>query len=124
MAVEQNSQHEGRELRGPTVALQLMQMGQVITRRWHSSPGDTITHAGHGASPYMGAWVFSLQHASSPKGLCSRVFGATTIHSRDGKSCHLAALPACSNSESFTCLFIFDIYLFTTEVSPRAGWLC
>lgn len=101
-----------------------MQVGQVITRRWHSSPGDTITHAGRGASPYMGALVFSLKHASSPKGLCGGVFGATTVRSQDGKSCHLAALPACSSSESFPCLFIFGIYLFTTELSPRAGWLC
>ena len=36
------------------------------------------------------------------------------------KSCHHTALPACSHSESFLCLFIFGICLFTSEVSAQS----
>lgn len=79
MEVEQNSQPQGAEPGGPTLAFWLLQVGQVITRTWHLSPGATMAHAGHGASPYLGALFFSLERASSPKGLCSGVFGATKV---------------------------------------------
>lgn len=77
--VEQNSQPQGAELGGSTVAFWLLQVGQVITRRWHPSPWDTTAHAGHGASPYLGALFLSVEHAGSPKGLCSGVFGASKV---------------------------------------------
>lgn len=41
-------------------------------------------------------------------------------HSGGGKSCCLTALPARSSSESFACLFIFGIYLFTTGLSAQS----
>lgn len=77
--MEQNTWRQGAELGGPTLALWLLQVGQVIARRWHPSPGDTTTHAGHGASPYLGALGFSLGHASSPEGLCSGLFGTSKV---------------------------------------------
>lgn len=53
--VEKHSQSWGPELGGP---FWLLQVGQVVTRRWHPSPGDTMAHAGHGASPYLRTFSF------------------------------------------------------------------
>lgn len=98
-----------------------LQVSQEITRKWHPSPGDTTAHAGHGTSPYLGALDFSSELLSSPKGLCSVGYlGPGRSQSGGGKSCCLTVLPACSSSESFPRLFVFGIYLFTTEVSAQS----
>lgn len=77
--VQQQSQPRGAELGGPTLAFWLLQGGQVITRRWHPSLGDTTAHAGHGASPYLGALGSTLEPASSAKGPCSGICGASKV---------------------------------------------
>jgi len=46
--------------------------------------------------------------------------GPTRSRSEGGKSCCLAALPARSSSESFSCLFTFGMYLFAAEVSAQS----
>lgn len=68
-------------------------------------------------------FVFSLGHANFPKGSAVGYLGPERSRSGSGKSCCLAVLPGCSSSESFPCMFIFGIYLSTTEVSAqsRAG---
>lgn len=86
--------------------------------------GDTTARASHGTSPYMGAWGFSSEPISSPKGFCSvEYLGPGRSQSGGGKRCCLTVLAVCSSPESFPWLFAFGICL-PPRCRPRAGWLC
>lgn len=72
---------------------------------------------------YYYFYFFYLLHARSLKRLCSwGIWGqpGPGLQAGGGKCRHLAVLPPRSSSESFPCLFIFGVYLFTTEVSAQS----